>query len=69
MKDTIKNKMLELKDKKVKIIINEGRSKKRKVDGYIRGIYKNTFVIDINNIWESFSYSDIICNKVVIKRL
>ncbi len=68
MINTIYNELQKYKGEKVDIIINEGRSKIRNEMGIIKELYDNVFIILINGINESFSYSDIITKSVIIRR-
>ncbi len=69
MINTIRDELQKYKDTKVKIIINEGRSKKRKEIGIIKELYNNIFIVEINNINMSFSYSDIISKSVIVEKM
>ena len=68
MISTIYNELQKYKGDEVNIIINEGRSKIRNEIGIIKELYDNVFIIQINGINESFSYSDIITKSVTIER-
>lgn len=69
MIENIKKELFELKDKPVTAIIDEGRSRKRIEKGVIKGIYNKIFTIEINNMVTSFSYSDLICKTIVLKKV
>ena len=69
MIENIKKELLKLKGKEVEIIIDEGRSRKRKEKGIIKDIYKRNFIVIINNINNSFSFSDLITKTIIIKSL
>lgn len=69
MLDNIKRELFELKDKPVTAIIDEGRSRKRIEQGLIKGIYNRVFTIEINSMLTSFSYSDLICKTIVLKKV
>lgn len=69
MIENIKRELFELKDKPVTAIIDEGRSRKRIEQGVIKGIYNKIFTIEINNMITSFSYSDLICKTIVLKKV
>lgn len=69
MIENIKKELLEMKDKPVTAIIDEGRSRKKVEEGIIRGIYNKIFTIEINNMITSFSYSDLICKTIVLKKV
>ena len=68
-KEQIINELLKLKDKEVIVIIDEGRARKREEKGFIRGIYDRVFTIEINNLLTSFSYSDLICKTIILKKV
>lgn len=63
----IKRKLNELINKDVYVVIDEGRSRKRKEKATIRGIYNRIFTLEINNFLMSFSYSDLICKTITLK--
>lgn len=69
MINTIKDELQKYKNMKVKLIINEGRSKKRKEIGIIKELYNNIFIVEIDNINMSFSYSDIISKSVIVEKM
>ena len=66
--DLIKKKVIELKDKKLKIKINLGRGKYEYLEGEIEKIHNNIFTIMTNKGLRSFSYSDIATKAVIIGR-
>ena len=59
----------ELKNKQLLAIIDEGRSRKREEICKIKGIYRRIFTIENENIFYSFSYSDLICKTITLKSL
>ena len=65
----IKNELYKYKGKEVKLIIDEGRSKKRYEKGILKDIYNRTFVIEINNINTSYTFQDIITKTIIIKNI
>ena len=69
MIEIIKEELSKYKDKDVEILINEGRSKKRKEKCKIKKLYNRTFIIEINGINNSFSYSDVITKTIIMKLL
>ncbi len=69
MKENLKNEIIELKGKKVKAIIDEGRARKREEIGIVKGAYDKVFTIEINDLVSSFSYSDLICKTIIIERI
>lgn len=69
MIENIKKELFELKDKPITAIIDEGRSRKRIEQGIIKGIYNKIFTIEINNMITSFSYSDLICKTIILKKV
>ena len=66
MIETIKQELSKYKDKKVKVIINEGRSRKRKEYGIIKNLYNRTFTLEVNGVNVSFSYADVIMKTIII---
>lgn len=69
MYKNIQNQLNGLKDKNLVAIIDEGRSKKIKEKCRIKGIYSRIFTIQVNNYIKSFSYSDLICGTIILKRV
>ena len=69
MYNNVRKYLLELKDKNLIAIIDEGRSRKRKEKCKIKGIYNKIFTIECNNIILSFSYSDLICKTIILKKI
>lgn len=69
MRENIKLELLKLKNKKVKLIIDEGRARKKEEIGLIKNIYDRVFTVEINNVITSFTYSDIICKTIIIKQI
>lgn len=69
MYNNIRNTLNDLKNKDIIIIIDEGRSRKRKEIGKINGVYNRIFTILINDVLMSFSYSDLINKTITLKRV
>ena len=69
MYKSIKKMLYELKDYKLQIVIDEGRSRKRKEKCKIKKIYNRIFLIQINDEIISFSYNDLICKTITLKRV
>ena len=69
MYKNIKKLLNELKGEDLIAVIDEGRSKKRKVKCKINGIYDRIFTIMVENSLLSFSYSDLICKTIILKRV
>ena len=69
MYNNIRNTLNDLKNKDVIIIIDEGRSRKRREIGKINGVYNRIFTILINDVLMSFSYSDIINKTITLKKV
>lgn len=67
--DNIKQKIMELKGKEVKLDINRGRRKVSSYRAVIADVYNSVFtvksIIDINSIF-TYSYNDILCGDVKI---
>lgn len=69
MIEKIKKELENLKDQRLEFIIDEGRSRKKKENGIITGVYKNHFTIKINEITSSFSYADIMTESIKISKV
>ena len=69
MYKNIRNQLNELKGKEILAIIDEGRSRKRKEKCRIKGVYNRIFTLEINNLLLSFSYSDLICKTITLKKV
>lgn len=65
----IKNELNELKNKKILAIIDEGRSRKKRQICKIKGVYNRIFTIEIEGLLQSFSYSDLICKTIILKKM
>lgn len=65
----IYNKLNELKDKNLIAVIDEGRSRKKRIKCNIKGIYRRIFTIEYENTLLSFSYSDLICKTITLKSM
>ena len=67
--DNIKQKIMGLKGKEVKLDINRGRRKVSSYRAVIADVYNSVFtvksIIDINSIF-TYSYNDILCGDVKI---
>ncbi|MBR4178109.1 MAG: Veg family protein [Bacilli bacterium] len=64
----IKNRIISLKDYKLKIRINLGRNKYEYLEGKIDKIHSNLFTVTTNKGIKSFTYSDIITKAVIINK-
>ena len=64
----IKNRIINLKDYKLKIRINLGRNKYEYLEGKIDKIHSNLFTVTTNKGIKSFTYSDIITKAVIINK-
>jgi len=69
MYNLIKKELYDLKDKSLVAIIDEGRSRKRKEKCKIKNIYSRIFTIEVDNKILSFSFSDLICKTIVLKKV
>lgn len=69
MYNNIRKQLLELKDNKLIAIIDEGRSRRIKEKCRIKGIYNRIFTIETESSIKSFSYSDLICKTIVLKKV
>ena len=68
--DNIKQKILELKGKEVKLDVNRGRRKFSSYRARIENVYASVFTVrscslDIDSIY-TYSYNDILCGEVQI---
>ena len=69
MYKNIQNKLKDLVDKDILVVIDEGRSRKRKERAKIKGIYNRIFTLQVNDLLMSFSYSDLICKTITLKTM
>ena len=69
MYNNVRKQLIELKNKNLVAIIDEGRSRKTKEKCKIKGIYNRIFTLEINNSIKSFSYSDLICKTIILKKV
>ena len=69
MYNNIKTTLNNLKGKKLLAIIDEGRSRKREEYCEIQEVYNRIFTIKIDNILMSFSYSDLLCKTIILKKV
>lgn len=60
MIDRIRDNIRLLIGKKVRFRYNGSRNQVEEFDGIIVNCYKNIFIIDIGNMYKSFSYSDVL---------
>lgn len=67
MIENIKNDLNSKLGKSVEVIINEGRSKNLVTRAVIEKLYPHVFIIKVDNQNLSYSYSDIITKKIIIK--
>ena len=65
----IKDKLSSLINKNIILEIDEGRSKKRKEKGKIKSVYDRIFIVEVNGVNMSYSYSDLICKTIVLKTI
>lgn len=66
--EKVKNKILDLKDNKLKIKVYIGRNKYEYYEGYIDKIHPNIFTIKTNKGVKSFTYSDLIIKNVILSK-
>lgn len=66
--NTIKNKIIELQNKKLKIKVYLGRNKYEFLEGKIEKIHTNIFTVNTNKGIRSFSYSDVATKVVNISK-
>ena len=66
--DKIKNKIINIKNGKLKIKVNIGRNKYEYYEGIIDKMYQNIFTVITNKVIKSFSYSDIATKAVILSK-
>ena len=66
--EKIKNKIEDLKNKKVIIKVNGSRNQIEEFEGIITEIYNYIFIVETENIKKSFSYADVLINNIEIKK-
>lgn len=66
--NTIKNKIIELQNKKLKIKVNLGRNKYEFLEGKIGKIHTNIFTVNTNKGIRSYSYADVATKVVNISK-
>ena len=66
--DKIKNKIINIKNGKLKIKVNIGRNKYEYYEGIIDKMYQNIFTVITNKGIKSFSYSDIATKAVILSK-
>ncbi len=67
MIDQIKEELKEKTNKKVKVVVYESRSRKVEYEGILKKLYPHIFILEIDGIDMSFSYSDILTKKIIFK--
>ena len=60
IKNFVKNNI----NKELKVVIDEGRSKKSVKQGKILKVYDNIFLIEIDNKTLSYSFTDVLIKKI-----
>ena len=67
MLENAKKNIIALKDKNIKIVVNNIRNKSETLIGYIDEVYDRIFIFNSNDgIKRSFTYSDLISNIIEI---
>lgn len=66
--DKIKNKILLLKEEKLKIKVNIGRNKYEYFEGKIKNIHQNLFTVETNKGLKSYTYADVATKIVMISK-
>ena len=68
--DSVKQRILELKGKAVKLIVHRGRKRYIRYTGVLEEIYPSVFTVRINEHKSmdiiTYSYSDVLCGDVKI---
>ena len=66
MINEIKKRIISLKGKKIKILVDVGRNKNEVYEGTITAAYSNVWLFKTSYDVKSFSYNDILIKNVVI---
>ena len=64
----IKDRLIKLKNNKIKLKVSLGRNKYEYYEGYIDKLHPNLFTIVTKNTIKSFSYSDVLIKNVIISK-
>ncbi len=64
----IRNNIIELINKKLKIKVNVGRNKYEYYEGRITNVYQNIFVIETDKGLKTFTYADVATKAVIISK-
>lgn len=62
----VKEKVLSFKDKKIKFRYNGSRNQIEEFEGVIVNCYNYVFVIELDNMTKSFSYSDVLIGTLEV---
>lgn len=54
-------------NKKVKVCVNEGRSKKTIYEGILKEMYSNIFLIENEENKFCYTYTDVLTKKIILK--
>jgi uncharacterized protein Veg len=65
--EKIKEKINNLKNKKISFKVNGSRNQIEEFEGIITETYNYIFIVETENMKKSFSYSDILINNIEIK--
>lgn len=63
-----KNRIKKLLNQNIRLRVNIGRNKFEYYNGIIVNMYDSVFIVDVNGIIKSFSYSDLLTKNVLIKK-
>ena len=64
---SVREKLLELKGKNIKMAVNRGRRKIVKFDAVVADIYPSVFTVVVDdNSSQSYSYTEILCGNVKV---
>lgn len=66
--DLIKEDIKKYYGKKVTVKEYLGRNKYEEYHGTVKEMYPNTFIIEVDGIIKSFTYSDIVIKNIIIKQ-
>lgn len=65
--EKIKEKINNLKNKKISFKVNGSRNQIEEFEGIITETYNYIFIVETENMKKSFSYSDVLINNIEIK--
>lgn len=67
--EKIKKEIYSMIGKEVNLYVNLGRNKEENYVGTILNVYPKLFTVNVDGIFKSFSYSDVLTKTIVIKMI